>query len=111
MSRYLTTLRKRAHAHVRFGFQPSIEILESRCVPAILTVNSSQDSDVRNDDLALREAIMLSNGDHRRGMADANGVNRRIRNRLTHHAAEPMRPRHVATSMAMDLTYAGRLTG
>ncbi len=46
-------------------FRPMVERLEERAVPAIITVNSVADNDVRDDFLTLREAIMLTDRDLR----------------------------------------------
>jgi CSLREA domain-containing protein len=40
-----------------------VEVLEDRTAPAVITVNSAVDADVRDMELTLREAIKIANGD------------------------------------------------
>jgi len=45
-------------------FRPQVELLEDRLAPAVITVNTVDDNDVRDKEgnLTLREAILLTNG-------------------------------------------------
>ncbi len=50
------------HRHAASGFRPRLELLEDRTAPAVLTVNSTIDTDNNSDSyLSLREAIAIVN--------------------------------------------------
>ena len=65
--RKLESILKRASASKAPRCKPprtqlTVEQLEDRCAPAVITVNSVADNNVRDDSLTLREAILIVDG-------------------------------------------------
>jgi CSLREA domain-containing protein len=61
--RRLASRREKAHAtHTSRRVRPVLEALEDRTAPAVLSVNTANDGNVRDAFLSLREALLLANG-------------------------------------------------
>ena len=56
------------------AFRPALEMLEERCAPAVLTVNSLADNTTADSSLTLREAIQIVDGNLGRALTSAEQV-------------------------------------